>query len=369
MTVARLELVNNQARPEIPSSLTLREGQRFVGKILSVIQNKVILQLAGYYFEAENAGLPITAGMMPLFEVVKVKPDRIELKILADLSATTEIISRMEEVSPEITVAIERFLAETPSGYRMSLTPKIAAFLQTFNWPVTAGTILLAWFSLDRSLRGKLWNQLSSYISEELLKPEVEAEEIEAWLDRFCRNDYSRSLFDRTNPGKMGKSQISTITETPAETGTQLRTEKQWDEVLTKIRPLLEAGARISKNPAILSDNSGLLGLTPLLIADRRGGITEFCLERQKKRRNAKDETEIISLRVPTENMGDISVNIRINVKQVQIDLQVESSSVQDFLMERREEFLKPTAPNITFTVSVINFPATESVGKVDLWM
>jgi len=52
MTVARLELVNNQARPEIPSSLTLREGQRFVGKILSVIQNKVILQLAGYYFEA-----------------------------------------------------------------------------------------------------------------------------------------------------------------------------------------------------------------------------------------------------------------------------------------------------------------------------
>jgi hypothetical protein len=177
---------NNQL--QVLNELNLREGQKVIGKIISLSTDEALLEIAGRPLQAKVEGNPPPPGSVQMFQVKVDEQGRTILKVVSGNQETNEnglnnnvnlpskatlqnmITSALvkEGLPPtqENVDQVFRVLQEFQAKYQQLLKPQIVAFVLAQKWPVTPGTLLTAWVFQDRGLRDSLWNTLKDSLPE-----------------------------------------------------------------------------------------------------------------------------------------------------------------------------------------------------------
>lgn len=162
--------------------MNLRDGQKIIGKVISVSTDEALLEIAGRSLRAKIEDAPEVQSGAVLKFMVKHDPEgRVLLKVLVnDQDANANNSGKVETmVDPNLQKAISLALTEEglpvtqanidnfiqllqsfQNKYQQSLPPQVLAFIAAQKWQVNPETIMTSWLFQDGELRDLLWNLL-----------------------------------------------------------------------------------------------------------------------------------------------------------------------------------------------------------------
>jgi hypothetical protein len=348
--------------------LGLKDGQKIIGRILSVSADEVWLQLAGKTLAAQLEGQPLLPGAVVLFRVALAESGKVELKVLTNLTKpATETITPGEadlrtwiatacrqlgwEDGPAQVDQIYRDLQLFTAKYGQTPPPEIFVWLKTQNWPSTPGTILLAWLYQDQELRNLLWTRLrwnAQLKQQPGLLPQV-------W------DPADSQLFDATLVNEQ-----SALTDPALPAVSKTESKSVWEQ----LQPLLEKSLNLDQDAAASSTATPPPTVLPFLIQTTAALVTELRIKWSSKPKSG-DTTgreELIRMVIPTENLGDIYLTVLLSTAKTQINFKVASPTIQEYLNRNLDDLkrLMNEHTSIVVGVTAVNHAAE---AKVDLWM
>lgn len=162
-------------------ALNLRDGQKIIGKVISVSTDEALLEMAGHTFHAKIEGNPeVEPGAVLKFLVnhdqqgrvlLKIvtngeqannpgNPDAVSREVLAQKAIIAALTKEGLPVNEETIGNFTRLLQGFEAKYQQALPPQVLAFIIAQKWPVNSETIITAWIYQDTELRNLLWNLL-----------------------------------------------------------------------------------------------------------------------------------------------------------------------------------------------------------------
>jgi hypothetical protein len=373
--------------------LGLKDGQNIVGRIISMTDHTVLLQLAGKTLTAQLEGRPLSPGTAALFGVTLAKSGQVELKVLsnltpAELTPESEAVLNSAGNQAALVAACRKLgwagqagqLGEIDREIRLfaarhGQTPPVELFvwLKMQNWPMTPGAILLAWLYRDQELRNLIWTRLR-WLAQVKQEPEI--------LPPVLEPDQSLPVPESPSPA--GAADISFSRENSGASHPELAAERldEADPLLQpqvlrenrsgweQLRPLLEQSANLGRLVAN-TDSSAVTAVIPFLIQTSAALVTELRLEwsAESSRQGGSDEREeLVRMVIPTENLGEIHLVLLVGREKTRINLKVASPAVRDYVDRYLAELKSQLNGPSQIGVSLISRPNSDET-KVDLWM
>ncbi len=169
-------------------TLNLRDGQRIVGKVISVSADEALLEMAGHSFQAKIEGNPeVEPGAVLKFLVNYDQQGRVLLRLINNdqpagnldspdalgkqtidqKTITTALTREGLPVNQENIENIIRLMQGFENKYEQTLPPSVLAFITAHKWPINPETIMTSWLYQDSELRDLLWNLLRQSDSEQ----------------------------------------------------------------------------------------------------------------------------------------------------------------------------------------------------------
>lgn len=196
--------------------LSLRDGQKIIGRVISASTDEALLEMAGRSLRAKIEGAPEVQPGAVLKFMVKHDPEgRVILKVLANEQDINHPGKVENVVDPNLQKAIsyaltkeglpanqtniDRFLQllqSFQSKYQQSLPPQVLTFISAQNWQVNPETIITSWLFQDGELRDLLWNLLrrtnseqsdSGLLSRLILNMSAKPEEVQTKLQTLVK--------------------------------------------------------------------------------------------------------------------------------------------------------------------------------------
>jgi hypothetical protein len=478
---------------QLLTELNLKEGQKVIGRVISLSTDEALLEIAGRPIQAKIEGNPPPAGSTQTFLVNTDEQGRVILKVLQNPSETSSenlkgnSVSLKADPDPEaanirksIVSAltkdglpptnenvdkVARYLQDFQAKYQQPLNPKVFTFIMAQKWPVTPATVLASWVHQDPEARDVLWDKLQDSLPEQETAgfqaklvvnmqsnvPEIADKlkslvglKLQGFLDKLSellqqsKSSSQPNTNSSTNttpskillPNELKAQLLSTIKneltakpkpeQQPATDGIQqsrvdsksidsklqkattnkgvLLNQAKSDSEVTivkgqattanvkdvlpektiephqeKIGSILDQN--ISINKAILKETAvnGSSNLIPLLVNDSQSTIHE-CLVQWKEEKSSNNDAandQVVYMTIPTDNMGDIKLALRIGSGGTRINLRVNSEEVRKYFMQHTTD-LKTDISKENTMISVNlneNEDLCPSVRGVDLWM
>lgn len=317
---------------EFVGQLRLREGQMLVGKILHASDHEVILALNGKTIAAQVEGQPLATGALALFKVALTPAGKVELKVLSQMPETalpleTPSISAQLKtllVSATQTNNREQSPQNSTGGLKnieigRNCTPDLPAaevwsFLAKHQLPLTAGTALYAWLSLDRRLRDRLWNIILNSSGERVAS---------MTMPRVIELANGKGVPEQGGPQRVeqctiGQGTPETVEDMDAAMLLHLLEESAGFE--TALTPKAEEGHEYQ---------------VPLLLRTPEGTVRECPLKWKDAASHGTDIPELqkrVKLTIATENLGEIQLTMLIGPDRLQVGLKADSGPVRDYL-------------------------------------
>jgi hypothetical protein len=372
---------------DFAGQLGLKDGQKIIGRLVESGPGEVLLQLAGKIVAAKLEGEPIPRGALVLLGVSIQQGDRIELKVVENLTQPFEgsedprlpVSAGDPRFRTLISAALKEFglndsaqnieklinvIKEFESQYQQLLAPKVFTFLLGKNWPVTPGTVLFSWLYQDRNLRNLLWNLLDRSfwvrnnpalqprvldLGAEPPGPGVNPESELFGPDEPIMEQTSPEVRELPTPG-------SKITYSPEEIG--------------KLKTVLEKSLLLAKAGNGQDQPAGAESLVPLLVRTPERTLREYVVSWKEKSNQTEGgaKEEAVRLVIPTENMGNVTLQMLVSSKRVRIGLKVMSNPVKDHITRNLSDLRTTVGPEAQIAVSIV---ATKSdiESRMDLWM
>jgi hypothetical protein len=387
-----------QLRPQSGlGELGLKDGQIIVGRILGITTDEVLLQLAGKTLTAQLEGRPLLPGAVARFAVTVADSGQVVLKVLADHGESpgetaptlamryftdetelkTAIMAAYRHLGREGTPAqidqICRDLRSFVALHGKTPPPEVLVWLRTQNWPVTSGTILLAWLYRDQQLRNLIWTRLQ-WIAKlknqpELLPPVCDGDQYPPQAEttgcqKAIPTGARNALGNGTRPALVMTHDFQTMPDPLLHSGVAGEDRSVWEEV----RPLLEQSCNLDRTTA---DPSCSEAIVPFLIRTATGLVGELRLKwsaRPANGSNPDEREELLRMVIPTEKLGEIRLTVRLTVHKTQINLKVASPEIQAYLQRHLAE-LKGQLNKDTYIVVGLTPMSNDNETKVDLWM
>lgn len=189
------------------------------------------------------------------------------------------------------------------------------------------------------------------------------------------------------NAGLNGKQQLPLTTKIPSINQAKLETiamKTKSDPELTdseeksvglpvKVQTVLDQN--IALNKAILKETAvnGSSNLIPLLVNDSQTNIRECMIkwQEEKNETNNGKADQVVYMNIPTENMGDIHLALRVGANGTKINFRVFSEEIRKYLLQHTNELkqsLPQDNPIIAVNLNEKDLSNTEIYG-VDIWM
>lgn len=198
-------------------ALNLRDGQKIIGRVISVSTDEALLEMAGHTFRATIEGNPeVEPGAVLKFLVNHDQQGRVLLKIISndeqtnnpgnpdavgrEVPAQKAIIAALTKeglpVNEETIGNFIKLLQSFEAKYQQALPPQVLAFIAAQKWPVNSETIITAWIYQDTELRNLLWNLLrqagssqsgAKLLARLMLSMSAKPEELQARLGALLR--------------------------------------------------------------------------------------------------------------------------------------------------------------------------------------
>ncbi|TCL57134.1 hypothetical protein EDC14_104738 [Hydrogenispora ethanolica] len=168
------------------------------------------------------------------------------------------------------------------------------------------------------------------------------------------------------NSLKMFQNEVSQ--ETGADKQGPIRTVAEKEQILS----LLQQNNTVLQKLATPQESGNLLNIIPLLVMDSRKNIYELNVEWQREygpERAPEESEERIRVAIPTENMGEIGLNVTMSRQKIKIHFEVGSNAVRQFFMQNLS-LLRTTVQErgrIGIAVTVRQEPIDHSGNGVDL--
>lgn len=114
----------------------------------------------------------------------------------------------------------------------------------------------------------------------------------------------------------------------------------------------------------------GRWGALPFLVQDSQGLIRECVIHWQEEqgKGDQTDREQTVRLVIPTENLGDIELQLKIGALGTRIHFKVKSEAIKDYLLERESELHQATGCEAQIRVETAAQSGT-SRGTLDLWL
>ncbi len=140
-----------------------------------------------------------------------------------------------------------------------------------------------------------------------------------------------------------------------------------------KVKSLLDQNLALNK--AILKETAlnGSSNLIPLLVNDSQTLIRECLVQWKEEKSNSHDKTtnQVVYMTIPTENLGDINLALKIGATGSRLDFRVKSEEIRKYFQSHSAE-LKEILAKENMIISV-NLKETDDSNRVtfgvDLWM
>ncbi|HOJ78804.1 MAG TPA: hypothetical protein PL158_12035 [Bacillota bacterium] len=366
--------------------LNLRIGQQIAGKIISVTNDEVLLQMAGYSLRARLDGVTVNPGSHYRFQVLESNNGDLKLKLLAALDGAPEanqsIVAVDERVSPNQNLinllnkygldqnSVPKLVEELQkfeTKHQYPLKPEIMAFMLAQQWAVTPGTTMFAWIANDPELRNTIWKLLKQLLPADqadrvLLNSESEAEVIKEYLIKNHGHLHSQT-----------KTDASASTE-PINHRVENNAEPDLPEQLQK---LLEASCQLRPKTQTETNLSVDSAVVRFPVLDFQQQIHEASIEWQSNGNpNEPDHCQqLVKLKVPTANLGLIEVAIGVNMDLLKVNFTVEKELVKNLLLSNNAELKRLLEEQSLSTTALINVKLKPDqtinvgTGELDLWM
>jgi hypothetical protein len=137
-----------------------------------------------------------------------------------------------------------------------------------------------------------------------------------------------------------------------------------------KLRAALEQSLRLEKADHQQDRLDGAEALVPFLVRTPEQKLREYIVKWKEKSRQtgggAKEEA--VRLVIPTENMGNITVQMLVSSKMVRIGLKVMSDSVRNYITRHLSDLKRTVGPEARIAVSTVA-TKSETESRMDLWM
>jgi hypothetical protein len=377
--------------------LGLKDGQTIVGRILGSTADEVWLQLAGKTFTAQLEGRPLLPGAVARFAVTVTDSGKVVLKVLpghgapqsgetAPPLATTHFADETDlknaiaaayrhlgrEGVPTQIDQICRDLRSLAAQYGKVPPPEVLVWLKTQNWPVTPGTILLAWLYRDQQLRNLIWTRLR-WIAQLQNQPEL-LPPVWDW-DQFApraettgaQTAMSAGVRNRLGEGALYDPLMTDDFPTMPDPLLHSKDAGADKSVWKAVRPLLEQSANLERTAV---DPNCSASVVPFLIRTATGLVRELRLQWSAKpaHGNPAEREELLRMVIPTEKLGEIRLTLRLTARKTQINFKVASPAIQAYLQRHLTE-LKGLLNEDTFIVVGLIPVSNDNETKVDLWM
>jgi hypothetical protein len=371
--------------------LGLKDGQNIVGRIISIITNEVVLQLAGKTITAQLEGRPLLPGTLVLFGVALAESGKVELKVLTNLTQqATETPSFSGDAGLKnligavchklgwegTSVQIEQIYHDLQlfaAKYGQTLPPEVFVWLRTQNWPITPGTILLAWLYQDQELRNLVWTRLRWNMQlkqqSDLLPQVWDLDNLQSMSETILPGELTAVLAggepaDGQPCNAMMKSDRIALTDSLLRAGSKTESKSGWEQ----LQPLLEKSLNLDQ--AIVSPANHATTVLPFLIHTKDASIKELRIKWSTKPKSGADSEreELLRMVIPTENLGDIHLSVLLSPTKTRINFKVGSMAVQEYL-NRNLADLKSLMNNQTYIVVGVTTVHDTAEMKVDLWM
>ncbi|MGE5605309.1 MAG: flagellar hook-length control protein FliK [Bacteroidota bacterium] len=168
-------------------TLSLRDGQKIIGKVISASADEALLEMAGHSFHAKIEGNPdLESGTVLKFLVNHDQQGRVLLRIISNnqpanipndldtlgkqaIAQKAIITALTKEGLPVNQENIQNFvqlLQSFESKYQQILPPQVLALIIAHKWQVNPETIITSWIYQDAEIRDLLWNLLRQSDSE-----------------------------------------------------------------------------------------------------------------------------------------------------------------------------------------------------------
>jgi hypothetical protein len=400
---------------DFAGQLGLKDGQKIIGRIVGSGQGEVLLQLAGKTVVAKLEGEPVPQGSLLLLGVSLPQGDRIELKVMENLSQPagggTDIRLPDSAGDPQfralISAALKEFglndsasniekvvsvIKEFESQYQLLLAPKVFTFLLGKNWPVTPGTVLFSWLYQDEELRGVLWNLLNRSLwvrdNPALLSKVFDlGEEAPAFPTPDVNPASELSGPDELVTVQTGKEGGSggTSPTVPSETGVlqpsqvlsegqELQNPENKSEYslaeIEKFKTVLEQSLRLEQAGNEKNQINGGETIIPFLVRTPKNTLREYIVKWNEKSSHTDggEKEESVRVVIPTENMGDITLQMLLSSKGVRIGLKVMSAPVKNYITRHLSDLRTTVGPEARIAVSTVA-TKSETESRMDLWM
>jgi hypothetical protein len=372
---------------DFTGQLGLKDGQKIIGRIVGSGPGEVLLQLAGKIVAAKLEGEPVPQGALVLLGVSLPQGDRIELKVIENLAQPAEgrgdprlpVSAGDPRFRALISAALKEFglndsaqnieklvsvIKAFESQYQQLPDPKVFTFLLGKNWPVTPGTVLFSWLYQDRNLRSILWNLLdrSPWLrSNPLLQPRV--------LDLGAEPpgpgvNPESELFGPDEPIMEQTSPEVRELPTPGSKTTYS------PEEIGKLKTVLEKSLLLAKAENGQDRPAGAEALVPFLVRTPERTLREYVVRWKEKSNQTEGgaKEEAVRLVIPTENMGNITLQMLVSPKRVRIGLKVMSGPVKDHITRNLSDLRTTVGPEAQIAVSIVA-AKSDTESRMDLWM
>lgn len=321
---------------------------------------------------------------------------------------------------------IVRLLQGFQSKYQQSLPPQVLTFLTARGLPINSETIMTAWVFKDPELRNLLWNMLRQFgsadssqagvsiLSRLIIGMSSNSKELQTKLQTLAKhldtimlhlnenqkaptmsqelNKSLRQLSMENRPEDRLSRQFSQGGNTLGKTFpnftelkdplsnelkgliSKLTTTFERKELREKIEVLLDRNLALNK--AVLQEDNinNNYNLIPFLINDSNNILHEVLIKWREEHGEGREgeKEQILQLNIPTENLGEIHLTLRIGWKGTHIIFKVDNDTVRKYLLknliELRENFTRNEVKIGVELVTKDNL-LESSITGVDLWI
>lgn len=322
--------------------------------------------------------------------------------------------------TPENIAKIWRSLQDFQVKYQQPLNPQVLAFIVAKKWPISPGTILASMVFQDKEVRDCLWNQLQkslpekefeAFISKYALVPQSGPEVLAGKMAAFRE---VKSLQDLL--GQLFKLNTGADTPTSRSAAETIRPEARQGGLISKEDLIMTTRGRVNESPDMLDKSNviveaktlgmaGKLGRAeqqkivavleqhitlsksvpanepasspnysiPFLINDPKNGLREFLVKWRQESNHTQNVSsgQLIFISIPTANMGDINLSLRVTDTSTGVNLKVSTHEIRQYLLnhiaELKETIGNPGNGNHPNAAIVVGLKESEAAAGTDM--
>lgn len=389
----------------LPSALNLKNGAVVIGKVLSVDASQILLDIAGQQVSVKAETSPgLTVGSVLHFQINTNASGSVELQLLPEhspagghnVSPQAETDTAFVSLLKQNAVSIQSndlqklgsLLQQIQNHSKSPIAKEILAFITANQWPVTSGTLLISWLYRDSGARNLLYNLLHTVAQENpsvnplttpIINMLTENEGVFKELIQQINQEQTQPTVMKETGSEPPQSNLlknmSILQEQDGSTRIEMflatgktSTIKLTDKECEQIRQVLQNNTELVHIK--LSGDSHNANVIPLLVRDLYGELHEILLEwKEKKSGPAENEKppQWLQMIVPTENLGEVHVTLKISEEQIKANLKVDSAGIRQYLSEFSGELTRELGLNTAVSISLTMHHPMKKAGGVDV--